>query len=89
MDIEKAFNAIKPYIHQTPLIFSNYLSRLAGGEVYLKCENLQETGSFKVKGAFNKILSIGKDRLNGYKIPDPGRRHRGLKCRRKGPAHPA
>ena len=34
------------------------LSRLTGANIYLKCEDLQYTGSFKVRGAFNKLLSL-------------------------------
>ncbi|MDA8157109.1 MAG: threonine ammonia-lyase [Actinomycetota bacterium] len=62
-DIEKAVQSIKPYVQQTPLVFSNYLSRLTGGEVYLKCENLQDTGSFKIRGAYNKILLTGAKKV--------------------------
>ena len=40
------------------LIFSNSFSRLTNAEVYLKAENLQKTGSFKVRGAFNKLTGI-------------------------------
>lgn len=57
-DIQNARKAIGPYIYKTPLIFSNSLSALTGAEVYLKLENLQETGSFKVRGAFNKMLHV-------------------------------
>ncbi|MBI4688412.1 MAG: threonine ammonia-lyase [Nitrospirae bacterium] len=57
-DIEDASKKIKPYIHRTPLIYSNSFSRLTGANVYLKTENLQKTGSFKVRGAFNKMISI-------------------------------
>ncbi len=58
--IRKAREAIAPYIDRTPLLHSDSLSGLSGAEVYVKCENLQHTGSFKPRGAFNKILSLGK-----------------------------
>jgi len=57
-DIYDAFNNIKEHIHKTPLIYSNSFSKLTGAEVYLKAENLQKTGSFKVRGAFNRMINI-------------------------------
>lgn len=60
-DIYSAYNSIKPFIHRTPLIHSNSFSRMTGAEVYLKAENLQKTGSFKVRGAFNRIISTKED----------------------------
>ena len=57
-DIQDALKNIQPFIHKTPLIFSNSFSKLIGAEVYLKAENLQKTGSFKVRGAFNKLTGI-------------------------------
>lgn len=59
-DIQNAREAIKTYVHKTPIIFSNSFSKLTGAEVYLKTENLQKTGSFKVRGAFNKIINISE-----------------------------
>jgi len=57
-DIQDALKNIQPFIHKTPLIYSNSFSKLIGAEVYLKAENLQKTGSFKVRGAFNKLTGI-------------------------------
>jgi threonine dehydratase len=45
---------------KTPLIFSDYLSKHSGCNVYLKCENLQTTGSFKLRGATSAILNLSK-----------------------------
>jgi threonine dehydratase len=53
-----AANRIAGYIRQTPLDFSPYFSEITGSSVYLKLENLQHTGSFKLRGAFNKLLSL-------------------------------
>jgi threonine dehydratase len=53
-----AANRIAPYIRETPLDFSPYFSELTGAKVFLKLENLQLTGSFKLRGAFNKLLSM-------------------------------
>lgn len=60
-DIKEASERIRPYIHRTPLIHSRSFSEIFNASIYLKAENLQKTGSFKVRGAFNKLLSF-KDR---------------------------
>lgn len=57
-DILEARQAIQPFIHRTPLDYSLTFSQLTGGEIYLKMENLQKTGSFKVRGAANKISKL-------------------------------
>jgi threonine dehydratase len=57
-DVEAARKAIKSLIKRTPLKHSQFLSNFCGGEIYLKLENLQVTGSFKVRGAINKLLSL-------------------------------
>ena len=57
-EILQAEGRIRPYIRETPLVYSPYFSGLNGGEVYFKCENIQHTGSFKVRGALNKLLSL-------------------------------
>ncbi|MEK7789309.1 MAG: threonine ammonia-lyase [Planctomycetota bacterium] len=62
-DIQDALKNIQPFIHKTPLIFSNSFSKLISAEVYLKAENLQKTGSFKVRGAFNKLTGIKDGRV--------------------------
>ena len=49
---------IRPFIRATPLEHSPTLSAAAGCRVYLKLENVQVTGSFKARGAFNKLLSL-------------------------------
>jgi len=56
-----AATRIDPYIRETPLDYSPYFSELTGANVYLKLENLQHTGSFKLRGAFNKLLSMSED----------------------------
>jgi threonine dehydratase len=57
----QAHRAIAPYIRRTPLIRSSYLSRLTGGDVWLKLECQQPTGSFKVRGALNKLRHLTAD----------------------------
>jgi threonine dehydratase len=61
-----AANRIKSYIRETPLDHSPYFSEQTGANVYLKLENLQHTGSFKLRGAFNKLLTLSEeDRARG------------------------
>jgi len=55
-DIIAAQQAMRNVIKETSLMHSKTFSRMADTEVYLKLENLQTTGSFKVRGAFNKLL---------------------------------
>lgn len=61
--IQESLKSISSYIHRTPLIYSNSFSRMFGCEVYLKAENLQKTGSFKVRGAFNKLIKLKSDKV--------------------------
>ena len=56
-DIRNAHGRIKDLIHRTPVITSKTVDSLVGKNVYFKCENFQKTGSFKVRGALNGILS--------------------------------
>ncbi len=56
--ILSAYDRIRPFIHRTPLIHSRSFSRMSGSEVFIKAENLQKTGSFKVRGVFNKIMGL-------------------------------
>ncbi len=55
-DIEIAADLLAPHIIPTPLVYSPLFSRRFGGDVYLKMENLQKTGSFKIRGAAHKLL---------------------------------
>lgn len=57
-DIECAAERLKPILHHTELDMSSTFSGMTGGEVYLKCENRQKTGSFKIRGASNKIAAL-------------------------------
>ncbi|MEM0247678.1 MAG: threonine/serine dehydratase, partial [Ignisphaera sp.] len=50
-----ALNVLSGRVHRTPLDFSRTFSRLSGNSVYMKLENMQKTGSFKIRGAFYKI----------------------------------
>lgn len=57
-EIQSAVERLHRWVVRTPFVQSDPLSRAYGLEVLLKLENLQHTGSFKVRGAFNKVLSL-------------------------------
>ena len=62
-DLQLAHTKIADKIHHTPLTSNQSLNAEVGQSVFLKCENFQKTGSFKVRGALNSIMSLNKDRL--------------------------
>lgn len=57
-DFTAARDRICEHIHLTPCVHSRLLGERVGAELYLKCENLQKTGSFKVRGALNKMFTL-------------------------------
>ncbi len=57
-DFEAARRRTAPALHRTPLLSFRALGERAGGRALLKCENLQKTGSFKVRGALNAVASL-------------------------------
>ncbi len=57
-DVRDAANVIEGHVHRTPLIGSDYLSRRVGVRMLLKLESFQKTGSFKPRGAYNKLHSL-------------------------------
>ena len=63
-EIQAAETRIRPHVLETPLEPSPYLSQTGGANVYLKLEHLQHTGSFKLRGATNKLLSLSPEQLS-------------------------
>lgn len=61
-DMLTAHDRIRPHIRQTPVRTSDYLNELAGCELFFKCENFQEPGAFKVRGAANAVFGLTDDR---------------------------
>ena len=59
-DFERAQERLKPILHHTELDLSSTFSGMTGGKIYLKCENRQKTGSFKIRGASNKIGAMAE-----------------------------
>ena len=65
-DIQNAANRIAGKVLRTPLLSSKTLGERAGVDLFLKCESFQKTGSFKPRGALNKVLSLAAaERANG------------------------
>jgi len=61
LNIETAYENIKHDLDKTPLITNDYINQLLDAKVYFKLENLQKTGSFKLRGATNKISQLSKE----------------------------
>ena len=73
----EAEQRIRPYIRETPVEFSSYLSKKGNCNVYLKLENIQLSGSFKFRGAVNKLLSLSQeDKDKGVVTASSGNHHR-------------
>ncbi len=57
-DMLAAHERIQPHVRRTPVLTSAYLDTLAGAQLFFKCENLQEAGAFKVRGATNAVFGL-------------------------------
>ena len=60
-DLIKVYDRIAPHIHKTPVLHSRLVDEIAGCKVYLKCENFQKAGAYKIRGATNAILQLSKE----------------------------
>ena len=67
-DIDAAARVLAPFAVRTPLLSSPALDERVGATVFLKPEMLQRTGSFKFRGAFNKLSSIPQDARGGIDV---------------------
>ena len=61
LEIDKAYERISRFILKTPLINNEYIDNFSKANVYIKLENLQKTGSFKLRGACNKIIQLSDE----------------------------
>ena len=78
-EIVAARKRIRNHVLRTPLYLSDYLSNLSGGKVYLKLESEQYTGSFKARGAANKILSASEaEKKQGFITAPTGNHAQGF-----------
>ena len=77
--IEDAQKRIEDVVVKTPFSYAPYLSEHSGCEVYLKKENLQNTGAFKLRGAYNKIATLSvKQRSSGVVAASAGNHAQGV-----------
>ena len=60
-DMLEAHERIKPIIRRTPVRTSDYLNELTGASLFFKCENFQEPGAFKLRGATNAVFGLNDD----------------------------
>ena len=78
-DVKKAQDTIKDIVKKTDILESTKLSSMTGANVYYKCENLQKTGSFKVRGACNKIANLtNEEKANGVIASSAGNHAQGV-----------
>ena len=78
-DIRKASETLSGVIKKTELIYSDFFSSESGNKVYLKPENLQFTGSFKIRGAYNRIANLPEEkRKNGIVASSAGNHAQGV-----------
>jgi len=79
MDVLKAARFLRGRVRHTPTERSELLSRLSGGEIFLKWENQQLCGSFKIRGALNKMFSLSEEELaNGVVTASSGNHAQGI-----------
>ena len=77
--IKKAQKRLDGVVHHTPFSYAPILSEISGYEVYLKKENLQRTGAFKLRGAFNKIATlIEENKKDGVVAASAGNHAQGV-----------
>jgi threonine dehydratase len=78
-EVLAAAHRLRGVVERTPLLPSTALSARAGGEVFLKCENRQRTGSFKIRGAYNALATLAPDaRARGVVASSAGNHGLGL-----------
>ncbi len=61
---EEAYEVVQKVILQTKLVYSDFYSDLTGNKVYIKPENMQKTGAYKIRGAYYKISTLTDEERN-------------------------
>ncbi|TCO48306.1 threonine dehydratase [Kribbella antiqua] len=78
-EVARAADLLHDVVAPTPLEYSRWLSELVGGDVFLKCENLQRTGSFKLRGAYVRMARLSKkERARGVVAASAGNHAQGV-----------
>ena len=89
-DVLAARERIQPYIHNTPVLTSQFLNDLTGAELFFKCENLQKAGAFKARGAHNAVFSLSDaDAARGVATHSSGNHGAALACAARSRGIPA
>ena len=76
-DVKKAKSRLEGVVKNTPFSYAKILSSISGINVYLKKENLQVTGAFKLRGAFNKIAKLSQTNTKGIIAASAGNHAQG------------
>ena len=80
-DFSAARSRIADRLHRTPLMSAQLLGEMIGTRLFLKCENLQKTGSFKPRGVLNKLTQLPEDRkVRGVVTVSAGNHAQALAC---------
>lgn len=83
-ELQQVYEIIKPYVHKTPVLTSRLLNAESNATVFLKCENFQKTGSYKLRGATHAILNLPElDRNKGVVTHSSGNFAQALSCAAK------
>ena len=78
-EAKKARKRIEDIIVKTPLLHSDIFSKLSSNDVFMKCENLQVTGAYKIRGALNKISQLSKEeKIKGVVCSSAGNHAQGV-----------
>lgn len=78
-DVERARETLSAVVDVTPMESSHYLSQVLGQPVFMKCENLQRTGSYKIRGAYNRISSLSdEEKARGVVAASAGNHAQGV-----------
>ena len=76
---EEASEIVKKVTQETKLVYSDYLSELTGNKIYLKPENMQFTGAYKVRGAYYKMSTLtDEERQKGLITASAGNHAQGV-----------
>jgi threonine dehydratase len=78
-EFERARRTVRTVVDTTPMESSRYLSEVLGVDVWMKCENLQRTGSYKIRGAYNRLVHLSdEDKARGVVAASAGNHAQGV-----------
>jgi len=78
-EFERARRTVRTVVDTTPMESSRYLSEVLGVDVWMKCENLQRTGSYKIRGAYNRLVHLSdEEKARGVVAASAGNHAQGV-----------